>query len=276
MTGKLFGLVKAMVTAAILLFPIASVAEQTDLAASDQGKIHSKAAEHSRAIDLVDDSLVLSPPGLERIVFIHHRKGFGKPPWASSGSKKTESKCYSFLARGTKWRSLPVNYRVNPMNESGLDELSVSIAIEMGASEWDLNTGAGLFGSYAIDYSATWDGNVPDGTNEFVFGDYPEEGVIGVTVAWGYFSGPPSTREIIEFDILFDIDFAWGDAVDDPERMDLQNIATHEIGHGLGLGDLYEESCSAETMYGYSDYGETVKRDLNAGDKRGIQELYGK
>jgi len=57
--------------------------------------------------------------------------------------------------------------------------------------------------------------------------------------------------------------------------MDLQNIATHELGHGVGLGDLYITACSEETMYGYSNYGETKKRTLNAGDIMGIQKLYG-
>ncbi|NIP29559.1 MAG: peptidase M10A and M12B matrixin and adamalysin, partial [Candidatus Dadabacteria bacterium] len=64
-------------------------------------------------------------------------------------------------------------------------------------------------------------------------------GVIAVTVIWGYFSGPPSIREIVEFDVLFDTDFTWGNATVNPTLMDLQNIATHEIGHGAGLGDLY-------------------------------------
>jgi len=58
--------------------------------------------------------------------------------------------------------------------------------------------------------------------------------------------------------------------------MDVQNIATHELGHGLGLGDLYQTTAWQETMYGYSDNGETMKRDLYLGDIAGIQALYGK
>ena len=56
--------------------------------------------------------------------------------------------------------------------------------------------------------------------------------------------------------------------------MDLQNIATHEFGHGAGLDDLYEDSCSEETMYGYAENGETKKRTLGSGDIAGIVELY--
>ncbi|MFH1462165.1 MAG: matrixin family metalloprotease [bacterium] len=67
----------------------------------------------------------------------------------------------------------------------------------------------------------------------------------------------------------------WGDAAINSTVMDLQNIAVHKIGHGAGLADLYDTVCTEETMYGYSNYGETKKRDLNAGDITGIQELYG-
>lgn len=85
----------------------------------------------------------------------------------------------------------------------------------------------------------------------------------------------PPTREIVEFDVLFDTNYDWGDATVDPTVMDLQNIATHEIGHGVGLDDIYESACSEVTMYGYSTSGETKKRTLEAPDITGVQKLYG-
>jgi len=233
----------------------------------------------------------ITPPGLEKVVFIHYKKGYGRvcdydgicdpeenPSCADCEKDKAngeeESTCYALLDRWAKWKELPIDYVIDPDNPDGLIEGFVTNAISAGAEEWDAHTTTELFGSYSIDYSSSWDSNAPDGRNELLFGDYSEEGVIAVTVIWGYFGGRPSARRIVEFDVLFDTDFTWGDAEGNLAVMDLQNIATHEIGHGAGLGDLYDTVCAEETMYGYSDYGEIKKRDLNTGDMTGIQKLY--
>lgn len=213
------------------------------------------------------------PPGLSKIVFIHYKKGFGKPSWVG-GTKEKELECYDFLGRWFKWKGLPVKLVINP-TDSGLSGGDITFAIEEAALEWDFHTGSELYAEYEVYESAAVDFDEPDGENELVFGNYPENNVIAVTVVWGVFAGPPDMREIFEFDILFDTDFTWGDATANATLMDLQNIATHEIGHGFGLGDLYNRDCETETMYGYSDYGETEKRDLSEGDITGIQERYG-
>lgn len=57
-------------------------------------------------------------------------------------------------------------------------------------------------------------------------------------------------------------------------RWTFESIATHELGHSVGLDDLYDGSCSEQTMYGYATEGETKKRTLEAGDIAGVQELY--
>ena len=210
-----------------------------------------------------DSSLI--PPGLEKIVFVHYKKGFGKPAWVGHGK---DSDCYDFLVRGAKWKTLPQSYVIHP----DLEELAIFSSIKT----WDAATSKDLFSDYTIDSTADWDSDAPDGRNEFSYGDYPQKGVIGVAIVWGYFSGPPPTREIVEFDVLFDTDFIWGDGKIDTTVMDLQNIATHEIGHGLGLGDIYDSTCSEVTMYGYSNYGDIKKRTLEKPDVTGLQKLYGK
>lgn len=204
-------------------------------------------------------------PLLEKRVFIHYRKGYGRPPWAGGGKGEGGPKCYDFLSKGAKLKKQK-DLTIHPGLDTGV--------ILASAEAWDSNTPTALFGSYTTDPNANWDSEAPDGRNEFSYDDYPAPGVIAVTIAWGYFSGPPSFREILEFDVLFDTDFTWGDAIVDPVVMDLQNIATHEIGHGVGLGDLYQSDCSEVTMYGYSNYGETKKRTLESQDIKGLQELY--
>ncbi len=206
-------------------------------------------------------------PLLEKRVFIHYKKGHAKPPWAGGGDKAPkEPKCYDFLSKGAKLKAT-VDLTIHPNVDFS--------AIHDSALTWDHQALADLFGSYTKDPTATWDSDIPDGRNEFVLGDYPSPGVIAVTIAWGYFSGPPPYREILEFDVLFDTDFVWGNAKSDSSVMDWQNIATHEIGHGLGLGDIYNSACSEVTMYGYSTEGETKKRTLEPADINGLQELYG-
>jgi len=211
-------------------------------------------------------------PPLEKQIFIHYKKGYGKPP--GPGREEKAPSCYGFLAKGAYWKVLPIDYVID-LDYSGLNQKEVTSAIEKAAQEWDGYTRPTLFGGWQIVHGATWDSDEPDGYNEFLFGNYSDPNVIAITVTWGYFSVPPAFRRIIEFDVLFDTDFVWGDAKINPEVMDLQNIATHEIGHGLGLADVYQTACSPVTMYGYSIEGETQKQTLAAPDIKGLQALYG-
>lgn len=268
---KRVALVTAVLVGASLVFSGIAVAE-TPIPASDKVKRESAVAGSSLMVEKQNGDLALRPPGLEKLVFIHYKKGFGKASAAAKG--RYTPQYYRLL--GVKWKRLPVNYVVDPDNSYGLSEASVTRAVYLAAKEWDDHTSAPLFGTYTIDRNATWDDKVPDGKNEIVFGNYPQAGVIGVTVIWGYFSGPASSRMITEFDVLLDTDYTWGDATVNSAVMDVQNIATHELGHGVGLADVYDSVCSEQTMYGYSSYGETKKRDLNSGDVTGIQVLYGR
>ena len=256
------------------------------------------AANPDKAADVAKEKA----PNLEKIDFIHWKKGFAKPPCNNNGicdpgenpscpdcknggngdeEPDPTATCYAFLGKYgktlLKWKELPVRYTINPTNSDGLEELFITDAISAGAEEWDSWTDAELFNDlYGIDYTAIW--GVQDYKNAITWDDYPTEGVIAVCRVWYN----PATKAIVEFDVMFDTDWTWGDAeateTTDPNDstavMDLQNIATHELGHGAGLDDVYEAECSEVTMYGRSNYEETQKRDLETPDITGIQELY--
>jgi hypothetical protein len=223
------------------------------------------------------------PPGWEKVVFVHYRKNAPARPTERPGKKPkpptADADCYTFMAKGVKWQN-PDNsgFLIDAASAEGLDATATAEAIAAAAVTWSDETTAGLFPSCQAStgpLEADWD--TPDGLNEVVFGDIDQPGAIAVTIVWGIFGGPPARRGIMEFDIVFDqVDFDWSlDATGSADKMDLPNIATHELGHALGLGDLYKDTCDHVTMYGYSTYGETTKRTLEPDDIAGLAALYG-
>lgn len=236
-------------------------------------------AEDKTAKETVGNGPKDIPPGWERVVFIHYKKPRGKP--ADKPGKKPpahDSQCYTFLAKSVKWNDPGFSaFEVDARNNAGLDETAVLDAIGTAASTWVSETTANIFPNCTLASGLTADWDSPDGVNEVVFGDLDTPNAIAVTIVWGIFGGPPAQREILEFDMIFDDeDFNWSASTDGVEgKMDLQNIATHELGHAVGLGDLYDNGCTDVTMYGYSVEGEIKKRSLEADDIAGLQKLYG-
>lgn len=206
-------------------------------------------------------------PNLEKIEFIHWQKNFAKP----GTSKGKTPACFKFLSpTKVKWLNLPVSFRINPTNLQNLDLNFIVDNLVKAGETWDEVISSDLVNQIPIiDFSANY--GIQDYQNAIAFGNDPREGVIAVTTIW--FN--PATKAIVEFDMLFDTDWFWGDANLNPSVMDLLNIATHEWGHALGLNDVYESLCSEVSMYGYSDYGETKKRTLELPDIEGLRKLYG-
>jgi hypothetical protein len=199
--------------------------------------------------------------GLIKVTHIHYDKPGGSKPQPPT---KTES-CYK-LAHW-KWTNLPITYTINP-NNNPLPEQTIKAAISAAGTEWDRATSKTLF--FEPDTGDSQYG-VYDWNNSISFGNYADGNVIAVTLTWYN----TRTKEAVESDILFDTDFTWGDATVNIGVMDLQNIATHEIGHTLGLSDTYSTSCQNVTMYGYSIEGEIAKRTLAIPDITGLQKIYG-
>lgn len=199
---------------------------------------------------------------LERVDLVHYAKANG-----SAGGKPNA--CYKLM--GVKWdANVVVNYAVNPTNPEGLSEAFVTSTFQTSAETWDAATSRELINdSYAVDYSASY-GNL-DGKNAVAFGTYSDNGAIAVTSVWYN----RFTKRIVEFDQIYNTYFAWGDATTNPAIMDFQNIATHELGHAVGLSDIYTSTCGSVTMYGYGTEGETGKRTLEAPDVQGLQKMYG-
>jgi hypothetical protein len=213
----------------------------------------------------VDGSIV------EGYVIYHHKSGHKSGPGA--GGDPGGSTCFAFLANGAKWKSVEP-WVVNPENGEGLSDSFVLSNLALDIQKWEVESGADILGDGSLTASIlVADTSSPDNVNEVYFGDVDGSGAIAVTIVWGVFRGPPGQRGLVEWDQVYDdVDFNWSSA-GEANKMDFENIAVHELGHAVGMGHPGDD-CTEESMFRFASEGETKKRDLNAGDIAGIQDLY--
>jgi len=184
---------------------------------------------------------------------------------------------FASLASGYKLSGYDWTYMTNPMGEDYLvnpncadlngEELN---AVKDAAQEWNTTGNA--------DFAFTYGGL--DTVSDYRYNSQNDilwvnrnTGSVATTYIW---TGVGRYRKrIYECDMVFnDRDYTWSIG-GNGQVMDVQNVATHEFGHFLCLGDLYGSEDTEKTMYGYVSYGETKKRTLHPDDIAGIQAIYG-
>lgn len=265
---KLFLILILAISTFFLVFPMLT---------TSAGVVKSKkvVALPSRAVEVAPDVYFLgtskdkSGKVVEGYAYVHRSRPENnvKPP-------RTSEACYGFLSKGAKWKL------VEPwvFNTSNTDSLSSSFLFSnLGSdiSKWEAAAAYNIIGSGSTtNVVLEADMYSTDNVNEIYFGDIEESNAIAITIVWGVFGGSVTERELVEWDQVYDdVTYNWS-ALGEAGKMDFENIATHELGHTIGLDDLYQSACNQQTMYGYASYGETIKRDLANGDILGIQKLY--
>lgn len=223
---------------------------------------------------------------VEGYAFIHYRQAPANKPDHNPGGKGGKGggeTCFAYLAKGAAWKTAEP-WVMNGENVEGLDPAGLFGIQSAALNKWEdaadgivgNNAGAQIFGAGAMTTTALVADTVsPDGQNEVYFGDVDATGAIAATIVWGVFSGPPSARQLVEWDQVYDqVDFDWSAGAEGvPGKMDFDNIVTHEDGHAAGMGHP-SDSCTEETMYRFASPGEIKKRDLYTGDIAGINGLY--
>ena len=181
-----------------------------------------------------------------------------------------------FAYSGIFWGNWPyISYSVNSIGAP----VGATKAIKDAFETWDSQVGhlAGeIFNDNVAIASRNAAGNKFDGKNVVSWGKLGK-GIVAQTTVWY----KTQTKIIVEFGIVFSTAYKWGIDADGEgttysltKAFDVQNIATHEVGHTLMLDDLYFKGANALTMYGYVSYGQTYAISLGAGDIRGVKILY--
>lgn len=170
----------------------------------------------------------------------------------------------SYSLTGWKWSSA-YSGRVDTKSPNGLDPSAIVSAFNAGGNEWDTKVPADIYGAISAGGTANAIRKY-DGVNQHGFkkgGNY-----VAVTYTWS------SGGNALESDAAYNTAYAWSTS-GAANAMDLQNVATHELGHTFGMGHAANQAANeCLTMYPYVDYGWTHQRTLGDGDILGIDAIY--
>jgi len=185
-------------------------------------------------------------------------------------------------ATSYKWPGATATFYINPANadnalQSGRTNSSVITALQTGMDAWNSQSGSSFRFSYGGQVSDT--SNSLDYRNVIIFRNTSNGGAIATTYSWANSSG------LIDTDIVFwDGGFSLytgstlcGTTPSDTTRQTVGNsayiedVATHELGHALGLN---HSSDAAATMYPSYSYCSQEMRTLGTDDIAGARHLY--
>ena len=199
-------------------------------------------------------------PQLQTIVEYIRPGGSCVTPTGSNNSSISEA--YSLPAGG-------LTYRINLGSvPSGLSAAAVISAISSAADSWRTAGAPPLTNGGTTTRKA---GGRADGINTISFGGAPG-GSIAVAYMW------VRSGVVVEADMSLAKGFNWatneeatGDCGGASGKMDVQDIAAHELGHWVGAQHTPTAAeYNHRTMYPYASYQELFKRSLERGDKASI------
>ncbi len=174
----------------------------------------------------------------------------------------TNLRAYTLL--GYSWAQSPVPYYINPANMD-LPTTAIEPAIRAGADAWHVQSGSSFAFAFA-GYSAQ-STNTNDGINLVMFRNASSGSAIATTYTW--YSG---TR-LIDADVVFwDAGFHFFTGSSGCSGgFYIEDVATHEFGHALGLG---HSTLTSATMYPSISTCSQQTRTLDADDIAAVLSLY--
>jgi hypothetical protein len=190
-----------------------------------------------------------------------------------------ESAAYSLTGR--KWIQNDPQIKLYLKSDArlafeGLDRDEVRDAITDAANTWDAATNQNLFVDTDtvtfISNPFTFSGRY-DGMNVISWMPYvPGCTALAATGTWYRTTRIDGYHPIVECDIAFNSNYRWSTQ---GSNIDVQSVALHELGHMIGMGDIYNKAEFYRDTRQVMHYYTGVKRTLGNGDKTGVWKLYG-
>jgi len=204
---------------------------------------------------------IAQPPNLDRIIFIDYVGPAHATPLGTDCGP--DSQRYSKL--GVKWASFPVKYSIDTTG-SGVDPTAATTAIVNALNSWDNEEHpAGTFFASGTPAQLTIGWEAMDGP--------------GGALATAIITYNVATKNIVSAQVRFDSGDSWAvypslSCSSQGTAFDIEDVMAHEAGHVVGLGHTSGAKNVALTMYPFASAGETLKRTLGTGDKKGIDGIY--
>ena len=187
----------------------------------------------------------------------------------------TDQESNNFGHIGTRLSSNVV-YRLNQSSAPSTVRSNLPTITTNSFSAWDTATN-GITFTRGSNTSVTRARN--DGQNIIAWNRLSSS-TLGVTYIW-YNS---DTGAVVNVDTIMNSRHPWtwtNPSTTNPDQTcpttnayDAQNILIHEIGHWVGLDDLYDTADEDLTMYGYGSKQELKKDTLESGDISGAGTIY--
>jgi hypothetical protein len=206
------------------------------------------------------------PPGIKVRVFIH-RPHVVEPNHLGICTTTVNDKITDYGLTGWHLPAGGITWKLNESTvPSSVGASAARAVIQASFDTWSAADSGKIFDGGSTKAKTTRF----DGTNAILWKQLSPS-TIGVTYVWYY----TSSGEVAEVDTAFNSRYPWRIFTDNADcsaqfdAYDVQDIATHEFGHWVGLEDLYNDADKDLTMYGFGAGGELKKRSLGAGDVKG-------
>lgn len=193
------------------------------------------------------------------------RRRFVAPTAVAAGLFLTGIAVHAYVTTGHTWGTRQVPYYVNPANLD-VSQADALAAIQQGAQAWSSQSNA----DFSFYYAGTTTGGslTNNGKNEVFFRNESSGSTAALTYWWWGSDGKLMDADIVFYDAGFTFTTA---ALGCSSAVYIEDIATHEFGHALGLNHSAD---STATMYSTISWCGTNWRSLAADDIAGVEALY--